>query len=136
LVSGTYKRERQASQGQPTPAWLWLVLIAGFALIFWQFVPKRPGQPPPQAPTSMIWVVAVVAAPFVFILAMVAFQFIRNFDPGVRRAQKRAAEGDLEGAIAELREQIEEKGPTQNRVNALGIFLMDHERWDIWVSPC
>ena len=92
--------------------------------------PKAPGAEPLSAPTSIIWVVVVVAVPFVFILAVVAFQFIRNFDPGVRRAEKRAAEGDLEGAIAELREQIEEKGPTQNRVNALGIFLMGRERWD------
>ena len=39
-------------------------------------------------------------------------------------AQKRANEGDLDGAIAELREHIEEKGPTQIRLNALGILLM------------
>jgi cell division protease FtsH len=28
------------SSGQPTPAWLWLLLLGGFALIFYQFVPK------------------------------------------------------------------------------------------------
>ncbi len=61
---------------------------------------------------------------------MVALQFIRNFDPGIRRAEKRAAEGDLDGAIADLREQIEERGAKQNRVNALGIFLMRRERYD------
>ena len=81
-------------------------------------------------PTSWIWVLVFVGVPIVFVLAVVALQFIRNFDPDIRRAEKREAEGDLDGAIADLRELIEEKGPKQNRVNALGIFLMRRERWD------
>jgi tetratricopeptide (TPR) repeat protein len=63
-------------------------------------------------------------------LALLAWQRFRNLDPGVRRAEKRASEGDLDGAIADLSEHIEEKGPTQTRVNALGILLMRRERWD------
>jgi tetratricopeptide (TPR) repeat protein len=129
LVSGTNKGDRQVSQAQPTPAWIWLVLIGGFALIFWQFTPKRPGAQPAPAPTSWIWLLVFVPA-VVVVVALVALQFIRNYDPGIRRAEKRAAEGDLDGAIADLREQIEEKGPKQNRVNALGIFLMNRERYD------
>ena len=43
---------------------------------------------------------------------------------------RNANEGDLDGAIAELREHIEEKGPTQIRLNALGILLMRREKWD------
>ena len=57
------------------------------------------------------------------------FQFFRLFDPCVRRANKRAQEGDLDGAIADLREQIEDKGPTQTRVNVLGLLLLRCERW-------
>jgi tetratricopeptide (TPR) repeat protein len=130
LLSGTNKSGRDASQGPRTPAWLWLVLIGGFAFIFWQYVPSRPGPKPAPAPTSWIWVLIFVAAPVVVILVAVAWQLVRNFDPGVRRAEKRAAEGDLDGAIADLREQIEQKRPTQNRINALGILLMRRERWD------
>jgi cell division protease FtsH len=33
-------RRPNGSAGSPTPPWLWLLLIGGFALIFWQFVPK------------------------------------------------------------------------------------------------
>ena len=33
-------RKTNGSGGSPTPPWLWLLLIGGFALIFWQFVPK------------------------------------------------------------------------------------------------
>jgi cell division protease FtsH len=34
-------RKPNGSGGSPTPPWLWLLLIAGFALIFWQFAPKN-----------------------------------------------------------------------------------------------
>jgi predicted Zn-dependent protease len=60
---------------------------------------------------------------------LVAFQFFRGFDRGVRRAEKRAQAGDLDGAIEDLREQIEDKGPTQARANALGLLLMRREHW-------
>src|SRR5271157_6051894 len=36
----TSGRRTNGSSGSPTPPWLWLLLIGGFALIFWQFVPK------------------------------------------------------------------------------------------------
>ena len=34
-------RKPNGSGGSPTPPWLWLLLIAGFTLIFWQFVPRN-----------------------------------------------------------------------------------------------
>jgi len=34
-------RKPNGTGGTPTPPWLWLLLIAGFALIFWQFAPKN-----------------------------------------------------------------------------------------------
>src|ERR1017187_7219399 len=33
-------RKTNGTGGSPTPPWLWLLLLGGFALIFWQFVPK------------------------------------------------------------------------------------------------
>jgi tetratricopeptide (TPR) repeat protein len=108
------------------------MLIGGFGLIFWQYVPRRGGPNPPPAPAHvpLMWVALPIVAVFIGVVALLAVQWFRNFDPGVRRAEKRASEGDLDGAIAELREQIEEKGSTQIRVNALGILLMRRERWD------
>jgi cell division protease FtsH len=34
-------RKPNGAGGSPTPPWLWLLLIAGFGLIFWQFQPKN-----------------------------------------------------------------------------------------------
>jgi tetratricopeptide (TPR) repeat protein len=132
LSSGTSQGGRQATEGPRTPAWVWLLVLGGFALTFWQFVPKRAGQKPPPAPAPLplIWLSIFVGVIVIGILALLAWQWLRHRDPGVRRAEKRASEGDLDGVIADLREHIEEKGPTQTRVNALGILLMRRERWD------
>jgi tetratricopeptide (TPR) repeat protein len=107
-------------------------LIAGFGFVFWQFVPKRAGPNPPPAPMALpsIWVTIFAGAVVIGILVLLAWQWCRNLDPGVRRPEKRASEGDLDGAIAVLSEHIEENGPTQTRVNALGVFVMRRERWD------
>jgi type VI protein secretion system component VasK len=110
--------------------WQWLLLLGGFGLIFWLFVPERVGPKPPPEPASRIWVLGFLWVVVIVILSRVAWKVLRNFDRGVRRAQKLAQEGDVDGAIADLREQIEEKGPTQNRVNTLGTFLLKRERWD------
>ena len=131
MSSGKNNVGQNAPQAQPTPAWLWLLLLGGFGLIFWQYAPKRDRpNPPPPAPVSWVSVAVVPAATIIVIGSLGAWLYFRSFDPGVRRAEKRAQEGDLDGAIADLREQIEEKGPTQIRVNALGILLMRRERWD------
>src|SRR3954454_9653125 len=34
-------RKPNGTGGSPTPPWLWLLLILGFGLIFWQFAPKN-----------------------------------------------------------------------------------------------
>jgi tetratricopeptide (TPR) repeat protein len=130
LSSTTNEGGPNPSQAPPTPAWQWLQLLGGFGLIFWLFVPKSVGPKPPAEPASRIWVLISLGAVPIIILSKFAWQFLRNFDRGVRRAQKLAQEGDVDGAIADLCEQIEEKGPTQSRVNTLGTFLLMRERWD------
>jgi cell division protease FtsH len=37
-------RKPNGASGSPTPPWLWLLLIGGFALIFWQFRPQNETQ--------------------------------------------------------------------------------------------
>ncbi len=37
-------RKPNGTSGSPTPPWLWLLLIGGFALIFWQFRPQNETQ--------------------------------------------------------------------------------------------
>jgi Tetratricopeptide repeat len=128
LSSGMTRPNRQAPHQPATPPWLWLLLLGGFGLIFYQFVPKHKGPNPPPAPTSLPWLLLSVIALVVWVLAF-AIRFFSGFDPGVRRANKRALAGDLDGAIEDLRERIEDKGPTQVRANALGLLLMQRERW-------
>ncbi len=123
------RANRQASHQSAAPAWLWLFVISSFGLIFWMFVPKHEGPNRPPASTSRTWVLALVVALVVWALAF-ALRFFGTFDPGVRRANKRALAGDLDGAIEDLRKQIEDKGPTQVRANALGLLLMHRKLWD------
>ncbi|WP_165243672.1 ATP-dependent zinc metalloprotease FtsH [Paludisphaera soli] len=33
-------RKPNGAAGPPTPPWLWVILLGGFAFIFWQFIPK------------------------------------------------------------------------------------------------
>ena len=80
---------------------MWLLLISTLGLIFYKFVPKHEGPNPPPAPTFRTWLLLSVVVVVVWVLAF-AIQFFRIFDPGVRRANKRALAGDLDGAIADL----------------------------------
>jgi tetratricopeptide (TPR) repeat protein len=123
------KANGQAPQQPDRRSRLRLLGICGLCYIFWIFVPKREGPNPPPAPTFRTsWLLWVALFFFICILAF-AIPFIRNFDPRVRRANKRAVAGDLDGAIEDLRELIEDKGPTQARASALGLLLMQHEHW-------
>jgi tetratricopeptide (TPR) repeat protein len=122
------RSNRQSSKQPVAPPWVWLLLLGVFALIFWQYVPQNGKPNPGPVFMSRTWVLLTAGTVVVWLLAF-AFQFFRTFDPGVRRANKRALEGDLDGAIEDLREQIEYKGPTQTRVNALGLLLTQCERW-------
>jgi tetratricopeptide (TPR) repeat protein len=116
------------SNQQATPPWVMLLMIATFAFIFWQFIPQKDRPRLPLEPTTQSWAFPLVGG---LAAAGVAFaiQFFRLYDPAVRRANKRALAGDLEGAIADLREQIEAKGPTGARASALGLLLIQSERW-------
>ena len=128
LSSGMNKPGTIAPRQPVTPLWQWLLLLSILGLIFYSFAPKRAGPNPPPAMTSRTWLLLSVLAVVVWILAF-AIRFFSIFDPGVRRANKRAQAGDLDGAIEDLREQLEDKGPTQVRANALGLLLLQRERW-------
>ena len=111
------------------PPWLWLLLILGFGLVFWLYAPAKPpgANPPPTAHFPIF--LLTLGAVCLYVCVMIAVAFFRSYDSGVRRAVKRAGTGDLAGAIEDIRQQIEVKGPTQNRVNTLGLFLLKHESW-------
>jgi tetratricopeptide (TPR) repeat protein len=58
-----------------------------------------------------------------------AYRALRHYDSGVSRAAKQANAGDLDGAIAELRHQIETKGLSAARANGMGCLLSLKEDW-------
>ncbi len=128
MSPGLTKANSLAPHQPVTPPWQWLLLLSIFGLIFWIYAPEQERPNPPPAPTFRSWLFPAVGALVVGILAF-AIWFFRTFDSGVHRANKRALAGDLDGAIADLREQIEDKGPTQVRANALGLLLLQRECW-------
>ena len=91
VIGNEQGRSKPIFQAQPTPAWQWLLLLGGFGLIFWLFAPKRVG-PQPAEPASLIWVLSFLWVVSIVILSRVAWKVLRNFDRGVRRAQKLAQE--------------------------------------------
>jgi tetratricopeptide (TPR) repeat protein len=129
LSSGMINTIRPAPDRRVTPLWVWLLMLLGFGLIFYLFAPEREGPNPPPGPASQLSLLLWIVAPVVALILLFAIRFFRHFDPGVRRANKRAQAGDLAGAIEDLREQMEDKGPTQVRANTLGLLLLQRERW-------
>ena len=105
-----------------------LLAILAFGIIFWEFTPTQHGRAPgPRLLRLLIIAVGTVALAG---SATIAVQYFRHYDRGLRRARKRAADGDLDGAIEDLREQIQDKGWTQPRVNELGLLLLQAKQWD------
>jgi tetratricopeptide (TPR) repeat protein len=64
-------------------------------------------------------------------LVLVAYlrAFLRFHDRDVSSSLRRANEGDLDGAIAELRAAIDAKGPSAPRLNGLGVLFSLREAW-------
>jgi Flp pilus assembly protein TadD len=125
-------RDADAEADKPirTPAWLWLLVFAVFCLFLWVEVRKPPAQRGAGGLLSPTLPVIVLVAPVVFVALVILYLFARGYDGAVRRAQKLADAGDVDGAISDLQELIETKGPTQTRVNVLGILLLKRDRFN------
>jgi Flp pilus assembly protein TadD len=132
LFPSLFKPKKPAANLSPNPpAWaplVWLVLVAGFAVLFFFMKPTRGKPNGVPRPITWAWVLVPTGIGLAY-AGLVAFRKLRDYDASLHRAQKRAAAGDLDGAIENLREQIEAL-PTQNRVNALGILLFQRNQWD------
>jgi hypothetical protein len=106
-----------------TPLWSWAVVVTFvlLAIAVPVMVPK---------PRSILVTWSPVLFLVVVVTIVIAVAFVRNFDSGLNHAFKRFRAGDQEGAITDLRELVEDKGPTQARINALGLMLFQREQWD------
>jgi hypothetical protein len=111
-LSGSFFKSSQPAKpgsGQPvTPAWVWILAVLDTAGMFWLLQPDPNAPIRRRASSYRLSLVVAGGVGLAFCGALAAIQFYRADEAGVRRAQKRAEEGDLEGAIADLREQIED----------------------------
>lgn len=123
------------SRRRPAIRWrycLWLLLYLVVAGIFWSFVPRKPQQqpdPPENSTNALLCPVFFVGLVLLISIRIVRVR-LRKYDRDVNRAFRRANEGDVEGALVDLRRAIEEKGMTVNRANGLGLLLAKQEKWD------
>ena len=104
-----------------TPRWVWFVVLIVFGSCLYFLAPKRAfkGDPQPQpAPSGWLCLGAIG-----FVVAVIAIQWMRQRDPVWNRIYRRALDGDLAGAIAELHHEILDQGPTANRINGLVVLL-------------
>jgi pentatricopeptide repeat protein len=86
---------------------------------------------PPVWKTSRVTFCLLLLPPAVVVagIGIFAYRMFRHYDPGASRAVKQANTGDLDGGIAELRRQIELKGLSFARANALGCLLTLKKDW-------
>jgi hypothetical protein len=116
-------RGQRAAARRSTSRWLWLALLLGILIIFsaknGDALIERLGLVMVSMGVGLLFVVCAIVIP--------AFKY---HDRGVNRAVLQANAGDVDGGILELRRQIEEKGPSAARSNALGCLFVTAKRWD------
>jgi hypothetical protein len=115
----------EAARPRP-PSVLWAICLISAAIVFFTSKPRahRGGH------SSTGWLLLIVlGAPLLLLLLLLGWVLLRNYDPAVSRALKRAGEGDLDGAIDDLRHVIDERGLTGIRANGLGALLVQKEDW-------
>jgi len=112
------------------------LFLLGIPLLF--LAPRPNAQPanvvqdqPRATANRTLLFLALLLPPALLVAAIgvIAFRTFRHYDSGVSRAAKQANAGDLDGAIAELRRQVESKGLSATRANAMGCLLTLKEEW-------
>ncbi len=137
-------RERRAGRAKvrkPMPsktprthslAWTILIFAVG-ALLYFQSHRNPQAEPRGEARSpTIVLVLVLVLGSVAIIVAIYAGPFLLAYlhNRAVDRFFKRSNEGDPEGAIAALREEIASKGATALRVNSLGVLLVSQQRWE------
>ena len=119
-------------------AFLPLVTIALSALVFRTLVPPHariyltPLPPLSRVLTTNLqwWLLLAGLALIVYLLIVFGRWFERwSTDPVVWRAREKVKQGDVEGALRDVSEVIETKGPSPSRLEALADCLLKQERW-------
>ncbi|MFI5456890.1 MAG: tetratricopeptide repeat protein [Isosphaerales bacterium] len=100
---------------------LWLA-VGAVLIVMGRIRLPGPGQ-------ILTWVGTVFGATIAIVGLVIAVKLFRHYDRGVNRAYERANTGDVEGAVAELRAQVEAKGLSAARANALGCLLIKRKDW-------
>jgi hypothetical protein len=127
IVSGHRTNPDAPESPKSTPPWICLLLIVVVGVITNLTMPRRGGGGPVGAPPLLRITLMPIGVGIVVLAGLILVRWLRNRDPVSIRAFRRAEEGDLNGAIRELREAIEIHGPTAVRLNNLGCLLTKQE---------
>jgi tetratricopeptide (TPR) repeat protein len=109
---------------------VWFVLFLGITSIGRYLEPKPPRRNRPVASRSLIDVAVPGAILVAVVGGLVAFRYSLLYDFRLHHAVRRFNGGDIDGAINDVREQIEDKGPTLQRVEMLGLMMLRSQRPD------
>jgi hypothetical protein len=133
FLLNTWKSKADAKRGikpkaanAPTPAWVWVFLIAVVATITYLIKPSNPKGPmAPPAPGVGGVTLWTILLPLILFVGLIAIAYLKGRDPLVGRALKRSRERDREGAIEMLREGIDSGRATGIRLNNLGVLYSE-----------
>ncbi len=129
LVYVMLRRARGKETAAGGRAWIWILVVIGVALGTYSVQRRGPGQAP-QGPDPGPAVIVLFSFLVLLICgALILVVWLRNRDPVTARAMKRAQDGDVDGAIRDLLEEIEIKGTTSNRANALGCLYLEKNHY-------
>lgn len=123
-------REEAIAQGTAVPAWGWLLVVATIAGItfFWRPEGRKPGAAPPPNGGGLspaLWICPGAFAAMVALAFGAAYvRYRRAGGPAIARAFRKSEGGDVDGAIADIRGEIERRGDDVQRLNALGMLLV------------
>lgn len=122
ILFGLRKSLRSSAAGpRKQRGWaVFFVVVVVFAACS-AVIASRPGPMGAAVNRTMMY---LAFSPLIFLI-LIVFLWLKSRDIATNRALVRARDGDVDGAIRDLLELIETRGPTGHRANALGALILE-----------